>query len=180
MTFMKKFTHIVLMGMKHTGKSTLASILAESLGLPFFDTDKVITELCGKTPRALFDEGDAPLMMEKELMACEKLVSGERSVIATGGGLADNDKAIAMLKKSCLMVYIDTPFDLLFGRIMESAKADQRLPRFLEGPDPEGLFKELFTRRSKTYATMADVRIETGARMPTEIAQDIMDYIENE
>jgi len=177
---MKKFTHIVLMGMKHTGKSTLASILSESLALPFFDTDTVITELCGKTPRVLFDEGGAQLMMEKELMACEKLAAGKRSVIATGGGLADNGKAIAMLKQNSLMVYIDTPFDLLFGRIMESARVDGRLPRFLDGPDSEGLFRELFSRRSKTYATIADVRIETGARMPTEIAQDIMDYIENE
>lgn len=177
---MKKFTHIVLMGMKHTGKSTLASILAGNLALPGFDTDTVITELCGKTPRALFDEGGPPLMMEKETLACEKLAAGERSVIATGGGLADNKKALEILKESSLLVYIDTPFDLLFSRIMESARIDGRLPRFLDGPDPEGLFKELFTRRAKTYATMADVRIETGARMPAEIAQDIMDYIENE
>jgi len=180
MAYMKKFAHIVLTGMKHTGKSTLAAIIAEGLALPFFDTDTVIFELCGKTPRALFDEGGAPLMMEKELLACEKLISGERSVIATGGGLADNEKAITILAPRSLMVYIDTPFDLLFNRIMESAKLEERLPRFLDGPDPEGLFKELFTRRSKTYATIADVRIETGARMPMEIAQDIMDYIENE
>jgi shikimate kinase len=58
---------------------------------------------------------------------------------------------------------------------MESARRDGRLPRFLEGGDPETLFRELFLRRSKTYATITDVRIETGVRPPSEIVREIMD-----
>lgn len=171
---------IVIMGMKHTGKSTVGSLLAERLGFPFYDTDGVIAERSGKTPRELYDEGGPALMMERETEAARHLAercetTGTPCVIATGGGLADNAEAIQTLKKTGVLVYLDTPFDLLFERVMESARRDGRLPRFLQGGDPETLFRELFFRRSKTYATMADIRVQADTRSPAELVREIMD-----
>jgi shikimate kinase len=181
---MKQYTRIVLMGMKHTGKSTLGSLLAEKLALPFFDTDDVIAALAGKSARQLYDEGGAELMMKWETTACKRLVAAEfpgmdkgRCVIATGGGIADNREALEILANGGLCVYVDTPFDILFSRIMVSAERDGRLPRFLQGPDPESKFREIYARRSGTYATMADVRIETGERNPRELIRELMDII---
>ncbi|HNY16173.1 MAG TPA: shikimate kinase [Treponemataceae bacterium] len=177
---MKNRRAIVIMGMKHTGKSTVGALLASRLGVPFHDTDAVIAELSGKTARELYDSGGAALMKERETEAarylaerCAETRSG--CVIATGGGLADNPDAIAILKETGVLVYLDTPFKVLFARVMESARRDGRLPRFLEGGDPEALFRELFLRRSKTYATITDVRIDTGVRPPSEIVREIMD-----
>ena len=177
---MKQFTHIVLMGMKHTGKSTLARLLAGGLGLPFYDTDDVIAERSGKSARELFDEGGAALMMQHEAEACQAVAGDNASVIATGGGLADNRAAYEILGKNGLLVFIDTPFDILFQRIEESARKDGRYPKFLQGNDPRGLFQEIYYRRTQIYAKIADVRIETGARMPAEIVKDITDYIKHE
>jgi len=175
---MKQFTYLVLTGMKHTGKSTLGALLAGRLGLPFFDTDAVIGELSGKTPRALYDEGGADLMMREETAACRSLMaSGRRAVIATGGGIADNPEAMAILREKGLCIYIDTPFDLLFARVMESARRDGRLPRFLQDGDPETLFREFYARRSAIYATMADMTVSAGSRTPEELTLEIMDYI---
>ena len=171
---------IVIMGMKHTGKSTVGSLLAERLGVRFYDTDRVIEERSGKTPRELYDEGGPELMMERETEAANHLAkecerTGEPCVIATGGGLADNAAAIRTLKKAGVLVYLDTPFNLLFARVMESAQRDDRLPRFLQGGDPETLFRELFHRRSETYATMADIRVQADTRSPDELVREIMD-----
>lgn len=171
---------IVIMGMKHTGKSTVGSLLAERLGVPFYDTDGVIAERSGKTARELYDEGGAALMMERESEAVRHLArqcetTGKPCVIATGGGLADNAEAIRTLKENGVLVYLDTPFELLFARVMESARRDGRLPRFLQGGDPETLFRELFHRRSETYATMADIRVQADTRSPDELVREIMD-----
>lgn len=181
---MKQYNRIVLMGMKHTGKSTLGALLAKRLALPFFDTDDAIATLAGKSARALYDEGGPELMMRWETAACKRLAAGDfpgmdgsRCVIATGGGIADNREAIDILADGGLCVYIDTPFDILFSRIMESARRDGRLPRFLQGADPESKFREIFARRSATYATIADVRVETGERTPRELIQELMDII---
>lgn len=180
---MKKYTHIILMGMKHTGKSTIGALLANSLHQPFFDTDDIILTLSGKTPRELFDTGGSPLMTEWETTGCRYLTSNKEqsgSVIATGGGLADNHKALEILKKNGLCVYLDTPFDLLYERVLESAELDGRMPPFLSGPDPKSRFQELFSRRTAIYAKRADVHIQSLHKVPLVIAQEITEYIRYE
>jgi shikimate kinase len=184
---MRDYTHIILMGMKHTGKSTVGALLAQIMKKRFFDTDTVIAELSGKTPRELFEEGGSDLMKEWETGACRYLtgLSGKGAddkdsggyVIATGGGIADNEDALKMLKKNGLFVYLDTPFDILFERILESADRDGRLPPFLSGADPKGRFLELFRRRTAIYAIMADMHLQSLSKTPVEITQEIMDYI---
>lgn len=177
---MKQHERIILMGMKHTGKSTLGKLLAKKLLYPFYDTDEVIAQLSGKTPRALHEAGGAALLMQWEATACRYLAElddGGKCVIATGGGLADNDEALKICKKAGLCVYIDTPFEILFDRIAESAARDGRFPPFLRGSDPKAQFLEIFGRRSLMYASSADVHIQAGKKTPLEITQEITDYM---
>lgn len=180
---MKKYIHIILVGMKHTGKSTTGALLAKKLGESFYDTDNIITQISGKTPRELYDEGGQTLMKDWETASCRYLADLTRengSVIATGGGIADNPDALNILKSDGLFIYLETPFDILFERIMESAARDGQLPPFLTGPDPKGLFLELFTRRTAIYAMGADVHLHAGNKTPIEITQEITDYISYE
>lgn len=177
---MKKNAPIVLIGMKHTGKSTIGKILATQLHYSFFDTDTVISEIAGKTARELFDFGGSQLMQQFETQAFEQIYNTKHTtqiVIATGGGLADNKEAIRFSAGKGLHIYLNTPFELLFSRIMLSAERDGRLPLFLQGGDPQEIFFDLFSRRSAIYATMSDTIINTGAQTPPEIAGIIMEYI---
>jgi len=179
---MSQAKRIALMGMKHTGKSTLGSILAGRLGLPFFDTDALIADLAGKSARELFDEGGAPLMMRWETEACRRALTDETGkgvIVSTGGGLADNAEAIDLLREAAFCVYIDTPFDILFARVMRSARRDDRLPRFLQGGDPEALFRALYDRRSKIYGTIANATIDAGSRTPESLVAEIMGMVQH-
>ncbi len=169
---------IVLVGLKHTGKSTVGRALASLLGAPFVDTDDVIASLSGKTPRQLHDEGGWPLMAEWETRACAETAARQGSlVVATGGGLADNADAAGILKNAGTIVFLDTDFETVYARILESAKRDGRMPSFLRGDDPRSEFGKVFARRRESYATMADVRVETGALNPLEICRTIMDAV---
>lgn len=169
---------IVLVGLKHTGKSTVGRELAALLSAPFVDTDDVIARLSGKTARELHDEGGWPLMAEWETRACEETASIEGPfVVATGGGLADNPGAARVLGETGTIVFLDTDFETLYARILESAKRDGRMPSFLSGDDPRGEFARIFARRRESYATMADVRIGTDSLGPSEICRSIMDAI---
>ncbi|MBQ1794978.1 MAG: shikimate kinase, partial [Treponema sp.] len=47
---------IALMGIKHCGKSTQGKILAKKMGSDFYDTDEVIAEQTGKSPRQIYTE----------------------------------------------------------------------------------------------------------------------------
>lgn len=186
---MRDYTHIILIGMKHTGKSTIGALLSKTLHQSFFDVDSIITELSGKTPRNLFIEGGAALMKEWETASCRYLTGQKElqgkadtqgSIIATGGGIADNREALDILKKTGLFVYLDSPFDVLFERIVQTAEKEGHLPPFLRGSDPQALFMELFQRRTAIYAIMADMHLQSGIKTPVEITREIVDYIHYE
>jgi len=176
---------IILLGMKHSGKTTLGKLLAESLNRPFLDTDDVIRSLSGKSPRELWDSGGAALMQEWETAACEEVLaqygSPEHScVLATGGGIADNEAACGILSRLGITVYLDTDFSVLFKRVQQSAVRDGRMPPFLQGPDPESAFKELFSKRTGIYAKLSQVSVKTGQLSPAEISRRIMDLLTDE
>ena len=85
---------IVLMGIKHCGKSTQANLLARHFSVPAFDTDDLILEMTGKTPRQIYTELGQEGFKKAEKEAClefkkrlEKL-----SVTDTDGSRADNEK----------------------------------------------------------------------------------------
>jgi len=146
-------------------------------GRRFLDTDDAIRTLTGKTAREIWDEGGAELFKQKETEACAFAFDqkGSKQVIATGGGIADNPDACALLASHGTLVFLNVPFQVLFSRVMQSAQRDGRLPGFLQGGDPELLFAELFARRSKIYATICDIRIDAGTRSPSEITREIME-----
>ena len=64
---------IILTGIKHCGKSTQGKLLAERLGCSFFDTDDIIFDITGKTPRQIYNEQGAQAFMQAETNACEFL-----------------------------------------------------------------------------------------------------------
>lgn len=174
---------IVLTGLKHTGKSTIGAQLARKTNARFVDTDALIGERCGKTPRELFDVGGSELMAQEELAACAALAeeysgdAAESCIIATGGALAENAEACALLKKLGTIVYIDTPFEILFDRVQKSAERDGRWPKFLQNGDPREKFREIFLRRSEIYAKMADITLHAGRKPPQAIIREILDKV---
>jgi len=156
---------IILLGMKHCGKTSTGKILADNLSRPFLDSDDEITRISGNSPRELWDIGGAKLMMQWETKACESIfekhapgASNGPCVLATGGGIADNRDACAVLSRTGTTLYLNTAFDLLYERVRESARRDGRLPPFLQGPDPEEKFRELFSRRT-TILSMLQLRM---------------------
>lgn len=175
--------HIILVGMKHSGKTTIGKQLASQSNSLFIDTDDLIKDLSGFSARELYDTGGVDAFKQKEAEACtyiaqnqESIYKNKKLIIATGGGLADNPQAITILKNIGVIILLDAPFETLFSRIMESAKRDGRLPTFLQGEDPEKLFLQLYQQRITVYNETSDYQIKTGDASPLKIATQILDY----
>src|SRR5438270_10957805 len=82
---MKK-DNIFLIGYRGTGKSTVATILAERLGWTALDADTALENKHGCTIAHIFaTEGEAAFR-DKEESLLEELCGLRRRVIATGGG----------------------------------------------------------------------------------------------
>ncbi|MFO7850435.1 MAG: shikimate kinase [Spirochaetia bacterium] len=150
---------LILMGLKHCGKSTLGSMLAETLALPFYDLDKLILKDISaegySSVRGLYRTAGRSKFQEYELSAAKKLADiMDRGPVAAalGGGTVENEEAMRLLSSRALLLYLRVDEEELFRRITASG-----LPPFLDGEkSPKELFTELYARRRILYEKTAD------------------------
>jgi shikimate kinase len=177
---------IVIVGPKHSGKTSAGKALARlySAGrdgaAKFIDLDELVERRTGKSPRALYREGPE-LFRGAEAEALGALLAGGEggppagAVIAAGGGLADNRRALEILNGSpaAVTVYIDVPAETAWERIRAAAGKTGELPPFLDTEDPRETHRLLHERRGRLYRELANITVEAGDS-PEETAAKIL------
>ena len=169
---------IILMGIKHCGKSTQARLLAQTFGIPSYDTDDLISGLTGKSPRDLYRDGGPGAFQAAEAEACRQLAArlmadGERAVIATGGGICNNEAALAALRPLGRFVFLNAPEDAAADRIIREARelpagGFENLPAYIADKSPRSLleirsiFHAFYAERTARYARTADITVDMG------------------
>jgi len=181
---------IVLVGPKHSGKTSAGKELAALLSCDFIDLDEYITRKTGKSPRALYIEGPEvfkkaeagalavlfePTLLEAALLEAKTAESSSPLVIASGGGLIDNPDALPLLKNNAaaISVFLDIPAQAAWERIKKAGE----LPPFLKTENPEETHRSLHERRAAAYRQFASLVIKADGKSPQEIAQEIMNGI---
>jgi len=171
---MKKKESIILVGCKGSGKSTQGKKLAEQLGYEFYDTDLIIKEISGMTPRDLYKIQGVKAFKIAETQASEliKSMSAEKNmVVASGGGVCDNPDAMALLKDSGILVHIKVPTKFAVSRCMNKIKINEKgefenVPSFIKLKGNDSMFsisKSLFNClkfRAEKYTYYADVTVD--------------------
>lgn len=160
--------NIVLVGIKHAGKSALGKALAEMRDTLFVDSDELIEAnyllRTGESLscREIFAKLGRQEFRKLEAAAIEQLNESteeddQERVIALGGGVADNpDVNEEQLKELGLVVYISIPRDIAWERIVANG-----IPAYLAGEeDPRAIFNELSEERENFYEKHADVIIQ--------------------
>lgn len=170
---------IILMGIKHCGKSTQARLLARHFAIPAFDTDDEITERTGKTPREIYSVLGKEAFLQAEADACRTLketvsalkTAPYKAVVATGGGICENKAALDILKEFGIFVFLDIDEESALSRILEETKTGengqiQNLPAYIQKENPKNLsdvrkiFHGFYAERKKKYGEICDARIE--------------------
>ena len=185
---------IILMGIKHCGKSTQGRIISKKLSVPFFDTDDVIFEMTGKTPRQIYTELGNEGFQEAEEKAClflqKKINSSaeKNAVIATGGGICTNKKALDVLKKIGAFVFLKTPKRIASFRVLREISVAQdgtllNVPAFIAKKDPRSIadakkiFHDFFIEREFIYEQLADVVIDMSGSSKEANARKIIETV---
>jgi shikimate kinase len=142
--------NVILIGMPGTGKSVVGRALAERLGAAFVDVDDLIVAQTGKTlPEILRTEGlDAFLRIEEEVGAS---IAMESTVIATGGSLVLSERAMENLRKTGVVVWLETPLSQISSRMPEDLT-----DRGIAAPDGRTIY-EIYKDREALYARYADL-----------------------
>ena len=178
---------IILLGIKHCGKSTQGKLLAKHFSCPFFDTDDEVTALTGKSPREIYSELGKEAFIEAEKNACQNLVEkilsqasastaqsqaeANVSVIATGGGICKNPDALEILHKIGKFVFLNADEKTAANRIVWEIKYDsdgsmKNLPAYIANKNPKNvrdvraIFHNFYEERQKIYKDLCDIEVK--------------------
>jgi shikimate kinase len=152
--------HIILIGFKHVGKSTIGKALALSLKRPFVDLDHKI-ELLFKTQsqqelscREIMQMHGEAFFRNLESKALDYIMDSTPSVISLGGGAALTEENQPLIQSHCV-VYIKAPKDVVFQRILASGQ-----PAFFDSSkDLCKTFDALWDRRENVYERLANFSV---------------------
>lgn len=168
---------IILLGIKHSGKSTQGKLAAKHFECDFFDTDDEITKMTGKTPRQIYTESGQEAFLKAEEEACRTLAenvknagNGKRVVIATGGGICNNCAALEELHKIGIFVFLDSDEETACNRIVREIKYEKdgsmsNLPAYIAKKNPSDIsdvrkiFHGFYTERQKIYKSICDISV---------------------
>lgn len=168
---------IVLMGIKHSGKTSLGKMAATTLNLPFLDLDNLLEAQYSKdrplTFRELYIKLGEEGFRRLETAAVKSISMEKEGILALGGGTIENTKAMETIKKASLLVFLDTDEKVLFKRIKKNG-----FPTFLE-KSPEKLFSELFIKRRSLYSKMADTTLKLTNESTIKVLQLLIKEIKD-
>jgi shikimate kinase len=107
---------IVLVGFMGAGKTTIGTLLAARLGLPFADSDQVIEQRAGRPVRQIFAEDGEPAFRALEHQVIAELLERPPAVLALGGGAAEHSGTRERLATS-RVVYLQVGYEQAMRRV---------------------------------------------------------------
>jgi XRE family transcriptional regulator, aerobic/anaerobic benzoate catabolism transcriptional regulator len=164
-----KGPHISLVGMRGAGKTTVGTILARSLKVPFYELDALIVKDTGLSLREIFDLEGENYYRAVEERILERVLKKTPGVIAAGGGLVMNPNSLLRLKLHTFVVWLQAAPETLIDRV-QTGKDKRRLSAH---PDVRKQLKAILDRRTPQYA-QADLVVNTTDESAEAISKTII------
>ena len=147
---------IVLVGLMGAGKSTVGRRLAATLGVNFIDSDIEITEAAGCSISDIFESYGEPIFRDLEQRVILRLMMGEPSVIATGGGAFIQPAIRNAIADKAISVWLKADLPILLERV---SRRDNR--PLLKTGDKGEILQKLIDERYPIYA-QANITIDSN------------------
>jgi shikimate kinase len=169
--------NLVLIGLRGTGKTTVARLLAERLAWECFDADAEIESRAGKSIAAIFaDDGEAAFRdLESRVVA--DLANRAHVVLALGGGAVmreENRRAIAAQGR---VVWLAASPETLLRRIQADRASAARRPNLTSAGGITEITATLDARRA-VYGACAHLTVDTEEKTPAQVADAILQQLD--
>lgn len=161
--------NLYLVGLMAVGKSTIGRLLADTLGLPFYDSDHEIEARAGAEVSWIFDVEGETGFRDREEQVIDELTLLDGVVIATGGGAVKREVNRRHLANRGTVIHIDCPLPRLLAR----TRRDKKRP-LLQSANREEVLKDLLCERGPLYAEIADYRFISDDQAAKTLVQAIV------
>ncbi|HUF33530.1 MAG TPA: shikimate kinase [Acidimicrobiales bacterium] len=165
-------THIVLVGMMGSGKTTVGSLLAGRLDRELIDSDAQVEARSGRTVREIFETDGEPAfrVLETEALAAA-LASETPAVIAAAGGAVLDPANRQRIADAGEVVWLDADLATLTRRATDGDH------RPLLADDPEATLARMAEERRPLYHDVADHEVDVADCGPEQAVERILEAI---
>jgi shikimate kinase len=168
----KSGSNIYLIGPMGSGKTTIGQRVAKRLEMEFIDCDRNLEKQTGASVNLIFDvEGESGFRTRESNMLKE-LTSRHNVLVATGGGTVLKEENRELLKRSGLVVYLQTSV----GQQLHRLRLDRTRPLLQEGDRRQKLTR-LAAARNPVYEELADLVFPSRNRGPEITARHLTEAI---
>lgn len=155
--------NIVLIGIMGCGKTTCGKILTQKLqNFEFLDTDCEIESQQNMKISQIFAQFGENYFRNLENNLIKQFVKNSNKVVATGGGVVENNENLKLLLRYDTVFYLNTPLEIVRTRIQN----DKTRPLAYN-------FEEKFKNREKKYK-QAHFVIDTYNKNINQICDEII------
>ncbi len=162
---------IVLVGLMGAGKTSIGRRLAARLGLPFHDADAEIELAAGCTVPELFTRFGEREFRDGERRVIRRLLSGDKLVLATGGGAYMDPQTRNTIRREAICVWLRADLPVLLRRV-----AGRTHRPLLNSGAPAEVLHRLMGERHPVYAE-ADVIVDCGDENPETTTGRVLDAL---
>ena len=165
-------SHLILIGYRGSGKTTVGAILAQRLGRPFVDLDEQIEAAAGCSIAEIFVKEGELGFRERERQALLDSLKGSPSVVSTGGGIILKPENRSALREAGFVAWLTAAPEVLWQRMLADPLTSSRRPNLQQGGLEEVV--AMMGKREAMYAESAHARFDVASGSPETLAADIL------
>lgn len=157
--------HVFMVGFMGAGKSTVARLVAHSLGMPCVDLDDRIEQAAGMSIAELFEQSGEESFRDLETAELMALESTRPSVVACGGGVVLRPENRSAMRSMGTVVYLRVDASEALARV-----GDCSTRPLLSGPSGSLAATALLQAREGLYRSVADIEVDTNHATAADVA----------
>ena len=164
--------HLILIGYRGCGKSTVGRLVAQRVGRTYYDTDELLESRANRTIAAIFAVDGESHFRDLESATLAELCSGPPAVIATGGGAILRPQNRDLIRSFGFVVWLTADVETIAARLANDPTTTARRPSLTVGGRHE--IALLLHEREPLYRELADLSLNSAEQSPEQLAAAIL------